>query len=210
MILLHEYARIKQEVYRIMNMKCWLHTRQAQTQKIWCLKFVAIKHTIVEINNIRHYLRCKPSPTEALYTHMQHYCLICILYTYKTKPNMCLKRVRLWTFSSVKKPHIDHYDCNCLFFPPLAPTLEHTADFSVSWSFYRRQDSLDGPLPKHRTQTQNKRIHTTNIHALCGIRTHAPGFRASEDSTCLRPLGYRDRRNSHTSDLLTKQTEYKQ
>jgi hypothetical protein len=49
-------------------------------------------------------------------------------------------------------------------------------------------------LPKHRTkQTENKGIHTSNIHALCGIRTKDPGFRASEDSTCLRPLGYRDR-----------------
>jgi hypothetical protein len=36
-------------------------------------------------------------------------------------------------------------------------------------------------------------IHIPNIHALCGIRTHDPGFRASEDSTCLRPLSYRDR-----------------
>jgi hypothetical protein len=50
------------------------------------------------------------------------------------------------------------------------------------------------PLPKHRTtQTQNKHIHIPNIHASCGIRTHDPGFRASEDSTCLRTLGYRDR-----------------
>jgi hypothetical protein len=50
------------------------------------------------------------------------------------------------------------------------------------------------PLPKHRTtQTQNKHIHIPNIHVLCGIRTHHPGFRASEDSSCLRPLGYRDR-----------------
>jgi hypothetical protein len=34
---------------------------------------------------------------------------------------------------------------------------------------------------------------TLNIHALSGIRTHDPGFRASEDSVCLRKLGYRDR-----------------
>jgi hypothetical protein len=40
---------------------------------------------------------------------------------------------------------------------------------------------------------QNKHIHIPNIHALCGIRTHDPGFRAIEDSTCPRPLGYRDR-----------------
>jgi hypothetical protein len=49
------------------------------------------------------------------------------------------------------------------------------------------------PLPKHRTtQTQNKRIHTPNIRALCGIRIHDPGFRVSEECTCLWPLGYRD------------------
>jgi hypothetical protein len=50
------------------------------------------------------------------------------------------------------------------------------------------------PLPKYRTtQTQNKHIHTLNIHALCEIRTHDPSFRASEDSSCLRPLSYCDR-----------------
>jgi hypothetical protein len=38
--------------------------------------------------------------------------------------------------------------------------------------------------------THNK---TLNIHALSGIRTHGPGVRASEDSSCLRPRGYRDR-----------------
>jgi hypothetical protein len=37
---------------------------------------------------------------------------------------------------------------------------------------------------KHR----KTHTHTPNIHALSGIRTHDPGFRASEDSTCLRPL----------------------
>jgi hypothetical protein len=51
-------------------------------------------------------------------------------------------------------------------------------------------------LPKHRTiQTQNKLIHTPNINALCGIRNHDPSFQASEDSSYLRPLGYRDRHN---------------
>jgi hypothetical protein len=58
------------------------------------------------------------------------------------------------------------------------------------------RDQLDArSLPKRRTtQTQNKRIHTPNIHAFCGIRTYNPCFRESEDSTWLRPLGYRDRR----------------
>jgi hypothetical protein len=58
------------------------------------------------------------------------------------------------------------------------------------------------PLPKHRTtQTQNKHIHILNIHALCGIRTHNLGFRASEDSTFLRPLGYRDRQFIFIGDI---------
>jgi hypothetical protein len=47
------------------------------------------------------------------------------------------------------------------------------------------------PLPKHRTtQTQNKHIHTLNIHALNEIQTHDPSVRASEDSSCLRRRGY--------------------
>jgi hypothetical protein len=41
---------------------------------------------------------------------------------------------------------------------------------------------------KHRINT-----HTPNIHALYGIRIHDSSFRASEDSLCLRPLGYCDR-----------------
>jgi hypothetical protein len=54
------------------------------------------------------------------------------------------------------------------------------------------------PLPKYRTtQTQNKHIHTPNNHALCGIRTHDPSVRASEDNTCLRQLGYCNRRYNH-------------
>jgi hypothetical protein len=52
------------------------------------------------------------------------------------------------------------------------------------------------PLPKHRTaQTHNKHIYTPNIHVLSGIRTHDHGLRASENSLCLRLLGYLDRPN---------------
>jgi hypothetical protein len=68
-----------------------------------------------------------------------------------------------------------------------------------------RQDSLDGWSARRKdstcTQTQ-KNAHTytnTNIHALSGIRTHSPGFRASEDSARPRPLGYRDRLSDITS-----------
>jgi hypothetical protein len=79
---------------------------------------------------------------------------------------------------------------------PLGPGLcfqlhDHLTDGRTPW----RSDQLVArPLPKHRvTQTQNKHIRTANIHALCWIQTHDPSFRASEDSSYLRPLGYRDR-----------------
>jgi hypothetical protein len=56
-----------------------------------------------------------------------------------------------------------------------------------------------GPLGRGISSSQGRylhtgqHIHTPNIHALCGTRTHVPGFRANEDSSCFRPLGYRDR-----------------
>jgi hypothetical protein len=58
---------------------------------------------------------------------------------------------------------------------------DHFTDGRTHWT----SDQLVArPLPKHKTtQTQNK--HIPNTHALCEIRTHDPGFRASEDSTLL-------------------------
>jgi hypothetical protein len=41
----------------------------------------------------------------------------------------------------------------------------------------------------------------TNIHALSEIQTHDPSVRASEDSSCLRPRGYRDRRKIMTATV---------
>jgi hypothetical protein len=46
--------------------------------------------------------------------------------------------------------------------------------------------------------TNTEKRTYTNIHALSGIRTPDPGFRASEDSACPRPLGYRDRHVPNT------------
>jgi hypothetical protein len=40
---------------------------------------------------------------------------------------------------------------------------------------------------KHRIKAH------TDIHVLSGIQTHDPSFRASEDSSCLRPRGHCDR-----------------
>jgi hypothetical protein len=69
------------------------------------------------------------------------------------------------------------------------------ASFSVSWSILQtvgllgRVISSSQGLIQDNTNTDKHR-HTPNIHALCGIRTHDPSLRASEDSSCLRPLDY--------------------
>jgi hypothetical protein len=90
----------------------------------------------------------------------------------------------------------------CPLFSLLAiqPPLALASDFQVHDHFTDGRTPWTGDqlvaktLPKHRTtQTQNKHIYIPNIRALCGIRTHDPGFWASEDISCLRPLGYRDR-----------------
>jgi hypothetical protein len=51
-----------------------------------------------------------------------------------------------------------------------------------------------------------KRTHahaqTPNIHALSGIRTYDPTFRASEDSACLTSLGYRDRPSKYSETSI--------
>jgi hypothetical protein len=67
---------------------------------------------------------------------------------------------------------------------------DHFTDSSTPWT---SDQPVARPLPKYwTTQTQNKRIHTLNIHALSEIRTHDPSVRASEDRSCLRPRGYCD------------------
>jgi hypothetical protein len=68
---------------------------------------------------------------------------------------------------------------------------DHFTDSRTPWT----SDQLVArPLPKHRTaQIQNEHLHIPNSHDLCGIRTHDPGFRVSEDNACLRQLGCRDR-----------------
>jgi hypothetical protein len=67
---------------------------------------------------------------------------------------------------------------------PLIQFCNHFTDGRTPWT----SDQPDAkPLPKHRTtETQTKRIHTSNIHALSGIRTYDSNVRESEDSSCLR------------------------
>jgi hypothetical protein len=69
---------------------------------------------------------------------------------------------------------------------------------SVSWSGTVGRTPCTGdqlvarPLPVHEHRKTHTHTQALNIHALSGIRTHGPGFRASEDSARPRPLGYRD------------------
>jgi hypothetical protein len=53
------------------------------------------------------------------------------------------------------------------------------------------------PLPVHK----HRKTYTLNIHTQSGIWTHGPGFRASGDSSCIRPLGYRDRRTRDITEI---------
>jgi hypothetical protein len=69
--------------------------------------------------------------------------------------------------------------------------------FTIGRTLWTSNQLVARPLPKHRaSQTQNKHIYTPNIHARSEIRTHDHSVRATEDSSCLRPLGYRDRLNN--------------
>jgi hypothetical protein len=71
---------------------------------------------------------------------------------------------------------------------------DHFTDGRTPWM---SDQLVTSPLPKHRTtQTQNRHIYIRNIHALCGIKTHDLGFRASDDSACLRSCPAWERRAS--------------
>jgi hypothetical protein len=103
-----------------------------------------------------------------------HYSFICssVMEAFKTSKSIQCKNSLYLLFDTI------------FFFTgsrtPLGPGL----CFSVSWSFLEMVgllgwaiSSSQGVYLKHRTiQTQNRHIHTPNIHALCGIRTHDPSF----------------------------------
>jgi hypothetical protein len=99
------------------------------------------------------------------------------------------------TGSSISK---HRFFCSVSFFNGSSSQFRALASHSLLQSFFTdgrtpwtSDRPVAKPLPKHRTeQTQNKRIHTANIHALSGIRTHDPSFRAIEGCSCLRPRGY--------------------
>jgi hypothetical protein len=88
------------------------------------------------------------------------------------------------------------------FFPmALQPFLGPWPHISVSKSFFTHTVGLLGRVispsqglylytGEHKHRKTHKHI---NIHPSSRIRTYDHGIRASEDSSCLRPLDYRDR-----------------
>jgi hypothetical protein len=63
------------------------------------------------------------------------------------------------------------------------------------WPAWEGYQLVARPLPvhKHRKSRACTHMQTPNIHVLSGVRTYDPDFRGSEDTACLRQLGYRDR-----------------
>jgi hypothetical protein len=67
-------------------------------------------------------------------------------------------------------------------------------DYSQTVELFGRMISSPQGLYLNTGQHKHKKTdtHTSNIHTLNGIQTHDPGLRASENSPCLRLIGYRD------------------
>jgi hypothetical protein len=79
----------------------------------------------------------------------------------------------------------------------LLQTLQGGQDMKIEWGEKIR--NLGTRTERKRSLWIVKRFmhtHKLNINALSRIRSHDPGFQASEDSIYLRPLGYRDRRRN--------------
>jgi hypothetical protein len=103
-------------------------------------------------------------------------------------------------------PYIWHCNPDHIFLSPnssssssssihVAPTFEHrsTVKRFLSLRFLNLRQSVRllgrGISPSQGRYLHKHRINT-DIHALSGIRTHHPSFRAGEDISCLRPRGH--------------------
>jgi hypothetical protein len=86
-----------------------------------------------------------------------------------------------------KQPPIHSTFFDWLYSPCGPWTLFSFLIYSQSVGFLGRVISSSQGLYLNR-----KNIHTSNIYALSGIRSHDHGVRADKDSSGLRPLGYSD------------------
>jgi hypothetical protein len=67
-----------------------------------------------------------------------------------------------------------------------------TRSRTVGRTFWTGDQLVARPLTVHKHRKTHTKTQALNIHALSGIRTNGPGVRASEESSPLRALGYRD------------------
>jgi hypothetical protein len=116
-------------------------------------------------------------------------------------------------FTSVHSAR-DTNACMRFFFVSVSPRIHHLHSFhfkasapllgpGLFFSFVIIFTQTVGLLGRVISPSQGRYLHTgqhkhrinahTDIHALSGIRTHDPSFRASEDSSCLKPRGHCDR-----------------
>jgi hypothetical protein len=72
----------------------------------------------------------------------------------------------------------------------LSVSLRFSRPYTVGRTPWAGDQLIAMPLPVHKHRKTHTHTHTLNSHTMCRIRTHDPGFRAREDSACLRPLGY--------------------
>jgi hypothetical protein len=75
----------------------------------------------------------------------------------------------------------------------LSVLLQFTRSQTVGRTPWTGDQLVARPLPVRKHRKTHTHTQTPNFRALSWIRTHDPGFRASEDSACLRLLGYCDR-----------------
>jgi hypothetical protein len=109
-----------------------------------------------------------------------------VLHSHPTVPLSTWNNVSNWLQRVVHFQHFVSAEIGFSFFPR-APTLDNRADFSVSWAFLQTVGLLERAISPSQglylstgQHKQNKRIYTPNMHVLCGIQTHDPGYRASE------------------------------
>jgi hypothetical protein len=83
----------------------------------------------------------------------------------------------------------------------LSVSLQFIRSYTVGRTPWAGDKLVARPLPVRKHRKTHTHTQTLNIYALSGIQTHGPDFRASEESACLRPLGYRDRRAGNIASL---------
>jgi hypothetical protein len=132
-----------------------------------------------------------------LWTASQHWAIrvitrfqtsLCISSTEYRLPGTFHSFIHQWLYSPLLRP--GHFFSFVIFFTRNVGLLGRVISPSPGRYLHTGQH-------KHRINAH------TNIHALSGIRTHVPNFRASEDSSYFRPRGHYDRLTKNLRNLIS-------